>query len=137
MQDKKMYLFFAVFIVIFILTFGFVLFGDNIRLFTRASQNVVSLNKSLMIASSLETTVKDVKGVTITVFARNEEGFALANKKVQISTNLGSFISSEETTDNYGKVVFVLNSQFPGEASIKTTIDSKLLPYELKIKFSL
>jgi hypothetical protein len=136
MQDKKMNLFFAIFIIVFVLTFGFVFLSDNLRVFTRAGQSTLSLSKSLMIAGSLEAKTNSQAGVEITIFARNDAGISLPNKSVKVTADFGSFNNSEATTDNYGKAVFNLNSQFPGMATVKATIDSQTLPYELKIKFN-
>lgn len=135
MQDKKINLFTFVFIALFVLIMVTALFSNNIRTFTRASQATVSIEKSVIITSLLQTTTSNPAGIAITVFVRNDKGLTLENKKVDIQTTLGQFDKVTAISDKYGKASFILVSTIPGDAKITATVDNLPLTQPLTIKF--
>ncbi|MFA6005013.1 MAG: hypothetical protein WC775_00825 [Patescibacteria group bacterium] len=135
MNDKKLYAFFFAFVLLFTMTVGIAVFRGPIRNVTRAGQDIVSIERSVLLASTLESSISGTP-VTITVFVRNKDGRTLDSKAVSLSTTLGSLDVSQGLTDKYGRVIFKLSSRVPGEALISGVIDGQQTSQPLTIKFS-
>jgi hypothetical protein len=134
MNDKKLYAFFFAFVLLFCLTIGVAVFRNPIRSVTRAGQEIVAVDHSVILASTLESPVAGAP-VAITVFVRNKEDRTLDAKPVTLSASLGSLDMTQGLTDKYGRVVFKLSSRAPGESKITGTIDGQPMAQPLTVKF--
>ena len=134
MNDKKLYAFFFAFVLLFAMTIGVAVFRNPIRNVTRAGQDIVAIDHSILLASTLEPKI-NTEPVIITVFVRNKEDRSLESKAVVLTASLGSLDQTQGLTDKYGRVVFKLSSRVPGESRITGTIDGKNTLQSLTVKF--
>ncbi|MFZ6034836.1 MAG: Ig-like domain-containing protein [Patescibacteria group bacterium] len=132
---------FMTLIMVFFLAFGlfitFTTFNGRIATFTRAKEELLpSSETSLMFAWPLTTNTKNSSPVEINVFVRNAGNSPVSNKKVTLTTTLGSLTQSSQTTDKSGKSTFYLTSTTPGLAEITGVIDGQTqLKQKITVKF--
>lgn len=136
-MDKKLASLLILFILVFGLFIGLVVFNQPIRTFTRASEELIpSLESSLIFAWPLTAKADNKEKVDINIFVRNAKNLPLINKKVNLETNLGTVVVISDTTDKSGKATFSLTSSNPGIAEIKATIDNQVqIKQTITIKF--
>ncbi len=136
MKDTRLNIIFILFLLLFGVIVALVFFDNPIKTITQAGQNTVAINKSLILASKLEAIADNQDFVEITVFARNNESTSLQNKTITLTTTHGLLNQPSGITDRYGKVVFLLTANAPGEAEIATSIEGQPLNQPLVIKFN-
>lgn len=126
----------TLFILAFIVFITFILFNDQIVGATQASNKQVSSTNSLIFAWPLEVSADGVTSSEITVFVRTDEGQAVPDKIVQLSTNVGTINEQSMITDNSGKALFTIQSATPGIAQIQAVADGIQLQRTVSIQFN-
>jgi len=136
-MDKKLASLLILFLLIFGLFIGLVVFNQPIRTFTRASEELIpSSESSLIFAWPLTAKAGNKEKVDINIFVRNAKNIPLANKKVSLEANLGTVAAVSDITDKSGKATFSLTSSDPGVAEIKGIIDNQIqIKQNITIKF--
>ncbi|MFH0979905.1 MAG: Ig-like domain-containing protein [Candidatus Roizmanbacteria bacterium] len=136
-MDKKLASLLIIFVLVFGLFVGLVVFNKPIRTFTRASEELIpSSESSLIFAWPLTAKADNIEKVDINIFVRNAKNLPLANKRISLETNLGAVAAITDTTDKSGKATFSLTSSNPGIAQIKATIDNQIqIKQTITIKF--
>lgn len=136
-MDKKLGSLLAIFVIVFAVFIGFVLFNQPIRTFTRASEELVpSSESSLIFAWPLNSKADGLSKVQINVFIRNSKNYPLNNKKVNLTTTLGNITNNSDTTDKSGKATFSLVSNSPGIAEVKAFVDNQIqIKQTVTVKF--
>ncbi len=136
-MDKKLTTLLILLVLFFSLFITNVIFNDQIKIFTRASEELnPSANKSLIFAWPLTAKADGKEKVIINVFIRNEKNQPLSNKVVSLSTNLGKIDIDTQNTDKSGKTTFNLLSNDPGIAKIEAIVDNQIrLRQSITIKF--
>lgn len=128
-------------IIIFFLAFGLFVtvttFNRQIATLTRAKEELLpSSETSLMFAWPLTAKVNSASPVEINVFIRNASNSPIGSKKVTLTTTLGDFQQSSQTTDKSGKSTFYLTSSSAGLAEVTGTVDDQTeLKQKITIKF--
>ncbi|MCX7955640.1 MAG: Ig-like domain-containing protein [Patescibacteria group bacterium] len=136
-MDKKLGILLSILVLTFSLFMSYVLIGNQIKILTRASEELEpSSEKSLIFAWPLSAKANNQEKVMINVFVRNEKNQPLANKTVSLTTNLGEFDIDSQTTDKSGKTTFNLSSKDLGVAKVEAIIENKVkLKQSITIKF--
>jgi len=136
-MDKKLASLLILFLLIFGLFIGLVVFNQPIRTFTRANEELIpSSESSLIFAWPLTAKAGNKEKVDINIFVRNAKNLPLANKKVSLEANLGTVAAVSDITDKSGKATFSLTSSDPGVAEIKGIIDNQIqIKQNITIKF--
>ncbi|MCS6956483.1 MAG: Ig-like domain-containing protein [Patescibacteria group bacterium] len=136
-MDKKLGALLIILVLTFSLFISYVVFNQQIKTFTRASEELQpSAEKSLIFAWPLSAKADGKEKVMINVFVRNEKNQPLANKNVSLKTTLGQVDPSNQTTDKSGKTTFNLISNETGIAQIQAFIDNQVsLKQTITIKF--
>ncbi|MCS7093362.1 MAG: Ig-like domain-containing protein [Patescibacteria group bacterium] len=136
-MDKKLGLLITLFFLFFSIFVTYVLFNQQIRIFTRASEELQpSAEKSLIFAWPLSAKSDGQEKVTINVFVRNEKDRSVENRTVSLITNLGKVEPQIQTSDKSGKATFVLTSNQKGTANIQAVVDNQIyLRKTISIKF--
>lgn len=137
-MDKKL----VGLMLIFFLSFGLfttiVVFNKPLSRLTRAKEEFLpSAEKSLIFAWPLTTKADNQSPVQINVFVRNASDVPLSNKKVVLTTSLGTIKENEVVTDKVGKATFNLSSNNPGIAEISASVDQIQLKQKVTVKFDL
>lgn len=135
MFDRKFNIILGVFLVLFATVTYMSLSNNRLAIFTRAANKDLDINKSLVILNKLEVVADGADNSTITVFARNSEGVGIINKKVDISSTLGTVTPNSLLTDNYGKAAFTIISSVPGSAVLNIQIDGQPLTTNYSVLF--
>lgn len=139
-MDKKLIVLMFLFILSFVLLITLIFFNKPIAILTRASEELIpSGESSLIFVPQVFNKVKaDGKTpVEIDIFVRNIKNVPLGNKKVTVSSSLGTIKENDLSTGNdsqnanYGKAVFFLTSDSPGIANITATIDHNGVPVKV------
>ncbi|PIV08796.1 hypothetical protein COS52_00845, partial [Candidatus Roizmanbacteria bacterium CG03_land_8_20_14_0_80_39_12] len=73
---------------------------------------------------------------TINIFVRSDKGMPVKDKKLSITSTVGTLSDVEATTDEKGKATVTLTSATPGTAIVEASIDGMLkMSQTLSIKF--
>ncbi len=136
-MDKKLTSLIILFLLIFTLFISYIVFNKQLIVMTRASEELEpSSETSLVFAWPLTAQANNQDKVEINVFVRNYKNVPLANKPVNLVTNLGTINPPIKTTDKFGKASFTLTSQTPGLAEIKAYINNQIqIKQSVSIKF--
>ncbi len=136
-MDKKLGSLLAIFVLVFGLFVGLVVFNQPIRTFTRAKEELIpSSESSLIFAWPLTAKANGTDKVEINVFVRNTNNLPLTNKQVTLQTNLGNLDTATNTTDKSGKATFSLTSSSGGIAQVTATVDNQVqVKQNITIKF--
>ncbi len=136
-MDKKLTSLIVLFVLIFTLFISYIVFNKQIVVMTRASEELEpSSETSLVFAWPLTAQANNQDKVEINVFVRNYKNVPLANKPVNLVTNLGIINPSSQITDKLGKASFTLVSQTPGLAEVKAFINNQIqIKQSVSIKF--
>ncbi len=136
-MDKKLTSLIVLFVLIFTLFISYIVFNKQIVVMTRASEELEpSSETSLVFAWPLTAQANNQDKVEINVFVRNYKNVPLANKSVNLVTNLGTINPSNQITDKLGKTSFTLTSQTPGLAQIKAIVNNQIqIKQSVSIKF--
>jgi hypothetical protein len=135
MGDKKLNLFLLLFVLFFMVITYLVLSNNRLPFLTQAAKKDISIEKCLVIATKFEVQADGVDASKISVFVRNEDGLAIADKQVSLATTFGQLTGANNVSDRYGKVEFTLTSLEPGEASVTAAVENQPLPSGLTVKF--
>lgn len=127
--------------LIFLLSFGLfttiVVFNKPLSRLTKAKEEfVASPENSLLFAWPLAGKADGNSLVEVNIFVRNKNNLPLENKKVRLSTTLGSIRTNDLTTDKAGKATFFLTSDKSGIAELSAIVDNQILiKQKVSIKF--
>ena len=134
-MDKKI-LVLSVLLVITFSAFALYIVFNNSNIFARTQINArSSASSSLIFAWPLELSSDGKSKSEITVYIRNSENKGLVNKKVELTTTLGTIQSTSSLTADDGKAVFYLTSDQPGVAQIEAMVDNMKLQRDISVKF--
>ena len=136
-MDKKILALSILLIVTFAAFAVYVILNNTGNIFARTETNTnASTSSSLIFAWPLEVKADGKTKSEITVFIQNSEGKGLVNKKVDLTTNLGSIDTSVPLTGDDGKAVFTLTSTETGVAQIEAMVDNMKLQRTITVKFN-
>lgn len=135
MFDRKFNVFLGIFLLLFATVTYLSLSNNRLGIFTRASNKELDIAKSVILINKLEAQATGSDISTITVFARNSSGIGIVNKRVEITSTLGTLNLPSQLTDSYGKAVFNLVSSSPGTAILSVQIDSQPVTSTYSILF--
>lgn len=136
-MDKKLIGLVAVFLLAFGLFVSILVFQQPITKLTKAKEEFLpSPTKSLIFAWPLSLSADGKSETIINVFVRNEKEFPITNKKVTLTTTLGTIKEIQPVSDKQGKTEFKLSSISSGVAQIKATVDNSIeLEQKVSVKF--
>ncbi len=136
-MDKKL----VGLMLIFLLSFGLftvaTVFNKPLSRFTKAKEELIpSSQNSLLFGWPLTAKADGNQTVEINVFVRNSNNVPLENKKINLTSSLGTFKENNIATDKGGKATFHLVSGDAGIANITALIDNQVeVKQQLTIKF--
>lgn len=135
MFDKKFNLVIGLFLILFISVTFLSLTNTRLPFLTQASNKELDITKTVVIISKLEAKADGTDFSLITVFARNSNAAAIAGKRVDISTSLGTLNNPSMLSDDYGKTEFKLTSTLAGKADLTIRIDDQTLTTPYSVNF--
>ena len=101
----------------------------------RANQEAsASEVRSIMFAWPL-TVPSGNSDIKVDVFIRNTDDKPIPNKKVTLSSSLGTSREIVNPTDHTGKATFSVSSAKPGVATVTAVVDNVKLNQQLTLKF--
>ena len=136
-MDKKL----VGLMLIFLLSFGLftmaTVFNKPLTRFTRAKEELIpSSQSSMLFAWPLTAKADGNQQVEINVFVRNSKNIPLENKKIVLTSSLGTLKENNIATDKGGKATFHLVSNTAGIANVTALIDNQVeIKQQLTIKF--
>lgn len=136
-MDKKLGGLLLVFFLLFTVFATVVLFNGQLTTFTRAKEDFApSAQSSLLFAYPLLVKADGTTKSTINVFVRSDKGMPVKDKKLTVTSSIGTLSEAEVTTDDKGKATVTLTSTSPGTATVEAFIDRTLkMKQTLSIKF--
>lgn len=136
-MDKKLVLLMMVFMLTFGLYTVITVFNKPLTRLTKAKEELIASSEtSLIFAWPLTTQVNAKSKAEVNVFVRNSNNIPLFNKKVILSTTLGSVTPSEAVSDKGGKATFSVEADTPGIAELSAIVDNNIqLKQKVTIKF--
>lgn len=137
-MDKKLLTLVGIFLLSFSLFTTLVVFEQPaLTKFTRAKEDTTpSGEKSFIFAWPLSLPADGKTEARINVFVRNNKGKSIPNKKVVLTTNLGTIKEIQSISDNQGKTEFRITSSAAGQSQIKAQAENINLKQTVSIKFS-
>ncbi len=135
MFDKKFNIIIGVFLLLFISISYLSLSNNRLPIFTQASNKELDINKTVVIISKLEALANGQDQSVITVFTRNSQSVAIENRRVDISTSLGTLSKTSTLSDDYGKTEFTITSDVAGTADLQILVDNQPILSQYSIKF--
>ena len=135
MFDKKFNIIIGVFLLLFISISYLSLSNNRLPIFTQASNKELDINKTVVIISKLEALANGQDQSVITVFTRNSQSVAIENRRVDISTSLGTLSKTSILSDDYGKTEFTITSDVAGTADLQILVDNQPILSQYSIKF--
>lgn len=127
--------------LIFMLSFGLfttiTVFNKPLTRLTKAKEEfLTSSDSSLLFAWPLTAKADGKYVVQVNVFVRNATNIPLLNKKVHLSTSLGTIKENDLETDKAGKATFMVSSASQGLAEFSVLIDNQVqLKQKVSVKF--
>ncbi|PIQ71615.1 hypothetical protein COV87_02355, partial [Candidatus Roizmanbacteria bacterium CG11_big_fil_rev_8_21_14_0_20_37_16] len=116
-MDKKLGGLLLVFFLLFTVFATIVLFNGQFTTFTRAKEDFApSAKASLLFAYPLLLKADGKEKSTINIFVRSDKGMPVKDKKLSITSTVGTLSDVEATTDEKGKATVTLTSATPGTA---------------------
>lgn len=111
--------------------------GGALTTFTRAKEDFApSAKASLLFAYPLLVKADGTTKSTVNVFVRSDKGMPVKDRKLTITSSLGTLSEAEVTTDEKGKATVTITSSTPGTATVEAFIDRTLkMSQTLSIKF--
>jgi len=126
-MDKKFIGLASVFFLFFGIFMTVLVFNDSLVTLTRAKDELVPVQeKSFILAYPLTVAADGTSVSEVTVWVRNAEGKNMANKKVKLTSSIGTLDQEIINTDTTGKAVFKLSSTTPGIAEISALINDSI-----------
>jgi hypothetical protein len=137
-MDKKLLGLVVIFLLSFSLFTTIVVFEKPLLTrFTKAKEDFTpSSQKSLLFAWPLSLPADGQSEASINVFVRNDKEAPVTNKKVVLTTNLGTIKEIQPISNNQGKTEFKISSSEEGEANIKAMVENVTFNQTLSIQFS-
>jgi len=136
-MDKKLAGLVLVFLLTFTLFISSLVLQKPLSKFTKAKEEfLASPQKSLIFAWPLSLPADGKTEGTINVFVRNDKENPLSNKRVNLTTSLGTLKESQPVSDKQGRTEFKISSTSPGVAQIKANVDGVELVQKVSIEFS-
>lgn len=135
MFDKKFNLVIGLFLILFISVTFLSLTNTRLPFLTQASNKELDITKTVVIISKLEAKADGTDFSLITVFARNSNAAAIAGKRVDITTSLGTLNNPSMLSDDYGKTEFKLTSTLAGKADLTIRVDDQTLTTPYSVNF--
>ncbi len=100
------------------------------------ADSLISADNSYLFVSPLSALAGGSEKIRVTVFILNGNGLGVSGKKVSlIITPSLNIDEAQSVTDSYGKAVFDISAQTPGEYTIRGEADSVKLPQNVKVSF--
>lgn len=127
--------------LIFMLSFGLfttiIVFNKPLTRLTKAKEEFVpSSESSLLFAWPLTAKADGAFPVQVNIFVRNVANIPLSNKKVHLTTTVGTVRINDLQTDKSGKAAFFVSSDTPGLAELSAVVDSQVqLKQKISVKF--
>lgn len=127
--------------LIFMLSFGLFItitvFNKPLTQFTKAKEEFLpSSESSLLFAWPLTAKADSKYVVQVSVFVRNGTNVPLADKKVHLTSTVGTVKENDINTDKAGKATFMVNSDTPGLAELTAMVDNQVqLKQKVSVKF--
>lgn len=134
-MDKTLLGLMMIFFIAFTIFITFVVFNKQFTSAARASNQTISSEKSLMFAWPLDVKADGKTTSLITIFVRDDEGKAVADKNVRVQTTVGELQESGAVTDKGGKALFHVSSATPGVAEIQAVVDNTPIRRKISVKF--
>jgi len=136
-MDKKLGGLLLVFFLLFTVFATIVLFNGQFTTFTRAKEDFApSAKASLLFAYPLLLKADGKEKSTINIFVRSDKGMPVKDKRLTVTSSIGTLNKSEVTTDEKGKATVTLTSSTKGTAIIEGLIDQTLqITQTVTIKF--
>lgn len=136
-MDKKLLILGLLFIVTFIVYMLIAFFRIPIFSFTQAANDnrAADISNSLIFAWPLEMEANAETPSEITVFIRDNQGKGIPEKQVRVTSSLGQLEGTPATTDDQGKVTFLLTSTTPGIAQVEAFVDNRKLQKTISVQF--
>lgn len=136
-MDKKLLGLLLIFFLAFTLFTSFMIFNKPLSRLIRAKEEVTaSPDTSLIFVWPLAAKADSQSSVIVNIFVRNFNNTPLANKKVSLTTNLGTVTEVQSVTDKAGKATFKLNSNTPGIAQLTAIVDNQVqIKQKVTVKF--
>jgi hypothetical protein len=135
----KKHLIFLIIFLLILVSFSFFFGLYEVRFFkSRASvsQASFSVDNSYLFVSPLRAKANGQEKIRITVFVLNNQGLGVLGKEVFLSRDPSLSIDIiQGQTDNFGKAVFDVTSQKPGEYYLEVSVDNKKLPQKAHLSF--
>ncbi len=136
-MDKKL----VGLMLVFMLTFGLytviTVFNKPLTRLTKAKEEFIpSSESSLIFAWPLTSKAEGKSTVQVNVFVRNATNVPLPNKKVVLTSTVGTVEPADVTTDKGGKATFSVSSTTSGIAELNAMIDNNIqLKQKITVKF--
>ena len=137
-MSRKIFLFAAIFLIIFLLFSGFYWFYSVRFLTGRANikVNVFSPENSYVFITPLQARADGKEKIRLTVFLLDDRGLGVANQKVEPGLHPNLKIDPiQPITDSSGKAVFEISSLKPGEYYLEIKASGRTLPQKVHLRF--
>ena len=134
-MDKTLLGLMMIFFVAFTVFITFVVFNKQFTSAARASNQIISSEKSLMFAWPLDLKADGKDTTLLTIFIRDEDGKAIADKTVRIQSSIGTVREPASVTDKGGKALFHITSDAAGVAEIQALVDNTPIRRKISVKF--
>lgn len=134
-MDKTLLGLMMIFFLAFTIFITFVVFNEQFTSAARASNQIVSPDKSLVFAWPLALKADGKTESEVRVFIRDEDGKAVADRPVRLESSMGTVKEASVSTDNQGLAVFHMSSNTPGVAEIQSFVDNSPIRKKVSIKF--
>lgn len=101
-----------------------------------SSVRSLSLENSYLFASPLQSLADGSSVIRVTVFLIDNQGLGISGQKVQIksSGNL-KIVPFQEITDNFGRAIYDLTANIPGDYTISAEVEGVSLPQKVSVSF--
>ena len=134
-MDKTLLGLMMIFFVAFTVFITFVVFNKQFTSAARASNQIISSEKSLMFAWPLDLKADGKDTTLLTIFIRDEDWKAIADKTVRIQSSIGTVREPASVTDKGGKALFHITSDAAGVAEIQALVDNTPIRRKISVKF--
>ena len=134
-MDKTLLGLMMIFFVAFTVFITFVVFNKQFTSAARASNQIISSEKSLMFAWPLDLKADGKETTLLTIFIRDEDGKAIPDKTVRIQSSIGTVREPASVTDKGGKALFHITSDAAGVAEIQALVDNTPIRRKISVKF--
>lgn len=134
-MDKTLLGLMMIFFVAFTVFMTFIVFNKQFTSAARASNQNVSAEKSLTFAWPLDLKADGKDTTLVTIFVRDDEGKAIADKNVRLQTSVGTVKENAVPSDKGGKASFHITSDTAGVAEIQAVVDNTPIRKKITVKF--